>query len=136
VGQGFVFKTDNINSPEMQDPSGDQIRQYYVKRLVGLPGDKLEIKQPVLWRNGAPIEGAAAFVGNARQEGKYPGYYNDGLLSTGRTATVPTDFYFALGDNSPRSKDGRAWGFVPKKDVVGRPLFIYFPLTFRWGLAR
>ncbi len=135
VGQGFVFKTENIHSPEMQDAAGEQIRQYYVKRLVGTPGDRLEIKQPVLWRNSAPIGGAAAFGENAQQEGNYPGYTNDGLLAAGKVVTVPNDFYFALGDNSPRSKDGRAWGFVPKKDVVGSPLFIYYPLTKRWGFA-
>ena len=53
----------------------------------------------------------------------------------GEIVTVPEHFYMALGDNSPRSKDSRSWGFVPEKDVVGRPLYIYYPLTKRWGLA-
>jgi signal peptidase I len=150
VGSGFVFKTGNIHSPEMQDVAGNQISQYYVKRLVGTPGDTLEIKAPVLYRNGKPIEGSDAFGKNARREGKYPGYTNntggpvvfdgvvvsDGTLPPGGTVTVPPNFFFALGDNSPRSKDSRYWGFVPEKDVVGRPLFIYFPLTSRWGPAR
>ena len=138
VGSGFVFKTENIHSPEMLDLSGNQIRQYYIKRLVGTPGDTLEVKPPVLWRNGSPIDGAAAFGRNARREGKYPGYTDTpgGLLPLGRTVTVPQHSYFALGDNSPRSKDSRFWGFVPEKDVVGRPLFIYYPLTTRWGIAR
>jgi len=150
VGSGFVFKTGNIRSPEMQDASGAQISQYYVKRLVGTPGDTLEIKAPVLYRNGKPIEGSDAFGKNARREGKYPGYTNDGaaralsdgvmasdgMLPPGGTVKVPPNSFFALGDNSPRSKDSRYWGFVPEKDVVGRPLFIYFPLTSRWGPAR
>ena len=138
IGSGFVFKTENIRSPEMLDSSGNQIRQYYVKRLVGAPGDTLEVRTPVLWRNGSPIEGAAAFGRNARREGKYPGYTNtpDGLLPPGGTVTVPGHSFFALGDNSPRSKDSRYWGFVPEKDVVGRPLFIYYPLTSRWGIAQ
>jgi signal peptidase I len=151
VGSGFVFKTGNIHSPEMQDPvTGAQISQYYVKRLVGTPGDTLEIKAPVLYRNGKPIEGSPAFDKNARKEGKYPGYTNDsggpvmadgvqvsdGALPPGRTVKVPPHSFFAMGDNSPRSKDSRFWGFVPEKDVVGRPLFIYFPFTSRWGLAR
>ncbi len=150
VGAGFVFKTGNIKSPEMRDASGAQISQYYVKRLVGTPGDKLEIKAPVLYRNGQPIEGSDAFGKNARREDKYPGYTNntggallgddmqssDGTLPPGATVTVPANSFFALGDNSPRSKDSRFWGFVPEKDVVGRPLFIYFPLTRRWGPAR
>lgn len=149
VGSGFVFKTGNIRSPAMQDASGAQISQYYVKRLVGTPGDRLEIKAPVLYRNGRPIEGSDAFGKNARREGKYPGYTNntggpmmgdgmqasDGLLPVGGVVKVPSNFYFALGDNSPRSLDSRYWGFVPDKDVVGRPLFIYYPLTSRWGPA-
>lgn len=151
VGSGFVFRTENIKSTEMQDSNGLQIRQYYVKRLVGLPGDVLEIKAPALYRNGQPIEGAEAFGKNARREGKYPGYTNtgpavttggdrtvisDGLLPVGGKVTVPANSFFALGDNSPRSKDSRYWGYVPEKDVVGRPLFIYYPLTSRWGPAR
>ena len=45
--------------------------------------------------------------------------------------TVPPRSYFAMGDNSPNSADSRYWGFVPELDVVGRPLFIYFPFS-RW----
>ncbi|MFI5336928.1 MAG: signal peptidase I [Opitutales bacterium] len=135
VGQGFVFKTENIHSDYMQDAAGRQIRQYYIKRLVGLPGDILEVKPPVLFRNRRPIEGAAAFAHNFRQEGKYPGYTNELLLAAGRETEVPAHSYFAMGDNSPESADSRYWGFVPEKDVVGKPLFIYYPLTTRWGLA-
>jgi len=61
---------------------------------------------------------------------------SDGMLPVGGKVTVPAKSYFALGDNSPRSMDSRFWGFVPDKDVVGRPLFIYYPLTTRWGPAR
>jgi len=153
VGSGFVFKTENINSPEMQDSSGVQISQYYVKRLVGVPGDTLEIRQPLpaiadgkqesikakdgqLFRNGQPIDGAPAFAKNARKDGLYPGYTADGSLGFGQIVNVPGNSYYAMGDNSPRSKDSRYWGFVPDKDVVGRPLFIYYPLTSRWGLAK
>ena len=138
VGQGFVFKTDNIHSPNMEKPpgSGNQIKQYYIKRLVGTPGDTLEVKEPVLWRNGQPITGADAFGRNARREGKYPGYNNVRSLMPGVQLTIPEHDYFAMGDNSPDSADSRYWGFVPEKDVVGRPLFIYYPLTKRWGPAQ
>lgn len=149
VGQGFVFKTGNIAA--LADEEGDK---YFIKRLVGVPGDKLEI-QPVtehasdgrvapgrrggggvLLRNGAPITGADAFGANAALEGRYPGYSNYGLLGVGDVAAVPARSYMALGDNSPRSKDSRYWGYVPDKDVVGKPLFIYYPLTKRWGIAK
>ena len=131
----------------MLDAAQNQVRQYYVKRLVGTPGDVLEIKAPVLFRNGKPIEGSDAFGKNARREGKFTGYTNnkggaviegtaDGTLLPGRTVTVPANAFFALGDNSPNSLDSRYWGFVPEKDVVGRPMFIYYPLTSRWGPTR
>jgi len=146
VGSGFVFKTGNIEA--LKEDEGDK---YFVKRLVGVPGDRLEIKKPValvedgktpqnskeglLFRNGKPIDGAAAFGKNARKEGLYPGYTAEGLLGFGQVVTVPPKSFFALGDNSPRSKDSRYWEYVPEKDVVGRPLFIYYPLTTRWGPA-
>jgi signal peptidase I len=136
VGSGFVFRTEKIDSPEMKDSFGQQIKQYYVKRLVGLPGDKLEIKGPALFRNGQPIEGSTAFGKNARKEGLYPGYVNSGLLGAGDVLEIPEHSFFAIGDNSPDSKDGRAWGFIPEKEVVGRPLLIYYPFTSRWGPAR
>lgn len=131
VGQGFVFRTGNI--PAIVAQYGDQ---YYIKRLVGVPGDTLEVRSFSLYRNGAPITGAEAFGKNARREDRYPGYRNDGSLVAGETVTVPPDRFFAMGDNSANSWDGRMWGFVPKKDAIGRPLFIYYPFTRRWGPAR
>lgn len=131
IGSGFVFRTGNI--PGIAETNGDQ---YYVKRLVGEPGDTLEIRDYRLYRDGHPITGAAAFEKNARREGDYVGYRNVGGLARGRTMTVPANSFFALGDNSANSADGRYWGFVPEKDVIGRPLFIYYPFTRRWGPVR
>ncbi|HLP25268.1 MAG TPA: signal peptidase I, partial [Acidobacteriota bacterium] len=152
VGQGFVFRTENIDAPQMKDRyTGEQVRQYYIKRLAGGPGDRLEIRVPKtvsdgstaldepggqLFRNGAPITGADAFTANAEKIGDYRGYTNHGLLDVGKVVEVPANSFMALGDNSRRSSDSRYWGFVPDKDVVGKPLFIYYPLTKRWGVAK
>lgn len=136
VGQGFVFRTGNIHSDFMTGRDGQQIDQYYIKRLAGVPGDVLAIKSFTLYRNGRPNAGAPAFGQNARRDGDYVGYRNIGLLADGQTATVPKNGFLALGDNSANSTDGRYWGFVPAKDVVGKPLFIYYPLTKRWGPAQ
>ncbi|HVW21165.1 MAG TPA: signal peptidase I [Opitutaceae bacterium] len=136
VGQGFVFRTDVIPHIHRND--------YYIKRLVGVPGDVLQVHPPVLYRNGAPITGAAAFDLNARRAGLYRGYFYGpepsppdtlGLLRAGQTLKVPPGHYFAMGDNSLLSSDGRYWGFVPDEAVIGRPLFIYYPFTRRWGPA-
>ena len=59
-----------------------------------------------------------------------------GLLGKGETLKVPESSFLALGDNSYNSLDGRFWGYVPAKDAMGRPLFIYYPFTKRWGPAR
>jgi signal peptidase I len=147
-GQGFVFRTGNI--PYIADRSGDQ---YYIKRLVGVPGDELEIVSGktlsdgvtivksagaggVLLRNGKPIQGSDAFVGNNEKSGNYDGYQQRGMLDAGEKMKVPPGKFVALGDNSFNSEDGRYWGYVPGKDVAGRPLFIYFPFSKHWGPAR
>jgi signal peptidase I len=131
VGSGFVFRTGNIEG--LARSYGDQ---YYIKRLVGVPGDTLEIKGFALQRNGAPITGAAVFAGNARQEGNHVGYRYEGLLRPGTQVKVGAGEYFALGDNSANSLDGRYWGTVPARDVVGRPILVYFPFTRHWGPAQ
>ncbi|MSU45966.1 MAG: signal peptidase I [Lacunisphaera sp.] len=133
VGQGFVFQTRHI-----PDIGTDQ---YFVKRLVGTPGDVLEIREPGLWRNEQPITGSGVFTANARRTPPYQGYYNPALsgakyLGQGEQLKIPAGRFFAMGDNSLESADSRYWGFVPEKDVVGRPLFIYYPLTKRWGPAK
>ncbi|MBC7367156.1 MAG: signal peptidase I [Undibacterium sp.] len=133
-GQGFVFRTGNIE--------GIGQDQYYIKRLIGTPGDVIEIKEPAVYRNSVPITGADAFELNAKRQGKYRGYFNADprtgakYLQPGEKLTVPSNGFFAMGDNSGNSQDGRYWGFVPLKDAIGRPLFIYYPFTKRWGPAR
>jgi signal peptidase I len=138
AGQGFVFRADNI--PRIMQAFGSQ---YFIKRLIGVPGDRIEIREPMIYRNGAPITGSKAFDLNGRRVSPYLGYFNAihedpryRQLFKGETITVPGDSYLALGDNSRDSFDGRFWGFVPAKDVVGRPLFIYYPFTRRWGTAK
>ena len=134
VGEAIVFKTENI--PGIKDS------KYYIKRLVGVPGDELQVKAPELYRNGELITGASAFAKNATQEGNYPGYSyrglnrQDYLSHPNATVTIPDDSFFAMGDNSPHSSDSRYWGFVPKTEMVGKAMFIYYPFTHRWGLAK
>ena len=138
VGQGFVFRTDNI--PEIERTFG---AQYFIKRLIGVPGDQIEMREPRILRNGEPITGSSTFELNGTRTAPYRGYFNAthedsrySLLFKGETIKVPESSYLALGDNSMNSFDGRFWGYVPAKDVVGRPLFIYYPFTKRWGPAK
>jgi signal peptidase I len=133
VGSGFVFRTDHI--------AGIGMEQYYIKRLVGTPGDVLEVRPPVLLRNNAPIRGSVAFEKNEQRTERYGGYFNPpeamgGYLKPGEKLKVPANSFFAMGDNSGNSQDSRYWGYVPAKDVVGRPLLVYYPFTKHWGPAR
>ncbi len=57
------------------------------------------------------------------------------LLAPGLELVVPENMYFALGDNTSNSLDGRNWGFIPRKNMIGRALNIFWPLSRRWGLV-
>ncbi len=128
VGDPFVFRTREI-SEELGD-------KYYIKRLAGTSGETLEIKDGALFANGKLRDEAEAFVLNAEKKDEYEGYVNMGLLGEGRKLRIPENSFFALGDNSDNSKDSRYWGFVPDHTVVGKAVFIYYPFTKHWGLAK
>ncbi len=149
IGHPFVFKTGGI--PGLRGADGRPEDKYYIKRLVGKPGDSLEVDPPVLIRNGAPIKGAPAFAKNAQQTGEYEGYQfgnptayaervsipiPDGAMLPGQSVQIPEDHYYAMGDNSDQSLDSRMWGFVPEHAIIGRAIFIYYPFSRRWGPAR
>jgi signal peptidase I len=117
---------------------------YLVKRVVGLPGDRLRISDGRVWVNGVALrEPYAAFepaAGNPFRDDFPATVYTDpevdplwwkqmqGLISEGELV-VPQGEYFALGDNRNHSKDSRFWGFVARRQIVARPLVIYFSLT-------
>lgn len=131
IGDPIVFRTDNIKF--MPESERDK---YYIKRLVGREGDRLEVVPPGLKRNGEPISGAKAFDLNREQEGEYEGYIffpSHNPYPGTAPIDVPEDSYFAMGDNSDQSSDSRVWGFVPDTAVIGKAVFIYYPFSHRWG---
>ena len=141
-------------APRQQQEIGEE--KYYIKRLVGTAGDDLKIESSGFDRPGylkrkrnksdkwEHIQGCTAFNENRKvvdrlseakssESSKYTGYMPTGALWPGSTLRVPTKSFFTMGDNSPNSKDGRAWGFVPHGKVVGRAFLVYYPFTSRWG---
>lgn len=130
LGDPIVFRTDTI--PTLRERPAE----YFIKRLVGLPGDTLEVRSPILYRNGQPIEGNAAFQANAQKAPGFRGYSERGRLDRGLKEHLPEDHYYGMGDNSYESGDSRSFGPLPKKAFVGRAFFIYYPFTKRWGPAR
>lgn len=111
----------------------------YVKRAIGLPGDRIKIVNKRVYRNDSPLVEPYVYYKNP-----YPDYYRDNFpsdpnLSLNDSArdmlqnhvvngevVVPPDCYFAMGDNRDNSSDSRYWGFVPRANIIGKPLLVYW----------
>jgi signal peptidase I len=134
AGEPFVFRTDAIRN-ELGRLTGDYSDKYYIKRIAGVGGETIEIRDGTLLVNGVPRDEVEAFGRNAAKEGAYKGYINHTLLAPGREMSIPDQTFVALGDNSGNSLDSRYWGVVPDRSVIGKAIFIYYPFTKRWGPA-
>jgi signal peptidase I len=87
----------------------------FIKRVIGMPGDTVEVKRGVVFINGQKLN--EPYLNplpdpSAPQENTGPFH-------------VPSDQYFVMGDNRDDSNDSRFWGFVPRENIIGTPLFIY-----------
>jgi signal peptidase I len=141
-GDTFVFRTNNI--PGLNDQYGQPSQNYYVKRLAGVPGQKLRVSEKgELFIDGKVVTSPEPMVLNSQRamDQGYYGYLPDAggdryALPLDQEYTVTPGHYYAMGDNSANSFDSRGWGEVPAKDVVGKPLFILHPFTSHWGPAK
>ena len=100
---------------------GDQSKSY-IKRVVGLPGDNVEITNGLVRVNGQMLE-----------ESYVPPEYRD--QGSAVATPVPPDHYYVLGDHRSSSNDSRNWGPVHKRYIYGKAVFVYWPLE-RIGLVR
>lgn len=125
---GAKIPFTNLRLPKISEPKrGDVIvfaypkdpKKDFIKRLVGLPGESVEIKSGTIYINDKPLL-------EPRFNQIY--YYNRGEFSDeDKKVVVPKDSFFVLGDNSSSSQDSRYWGFVPGKNIVGKAMLIYWP---------
>jgi signal peptidase I len=130
--QRDIRRGDIIVFKSPQEPERDLI-----KRVIGLPGDRLELRQKRMYVNGAPLEESYVQLLEPPPADGAPSSA-DVRVQYG-PVTVPEGQYFMMGDNRDNSQDSRYWGFLPQAYVKGRALFIYFsfgdsgPLGIRWS---
>ena len=86
----------------------------YIKRVIGVPGDKVEVKNGVVFVNGSRL--AESYVP--------PEYRDNSFMPPER---VPDDQFFVLGDHRSSSNDSRSWGMVPRRYIYGKAVFVYWP---------
>ena len=159
-GDITIFTTNGI-------PTGSE-GYFYIKRLIGMPGDQLKIIDNMVYvkPKGAvsyrPVTDFGVEGINRVYSGKggYHGHLPVALLSTSTEEReisaykvnaknpcakvqysddggliVPENCYFMMGDNSTNSLDSRYWGFVPRKNIIGKAFLIFWPFSRRWGIA-
>ncbi len=117
--------------------------QHFVKRVIGTPGDRIRLVEKRLYRNGSLVQEPYVI-----HRDRSPNSYRDSFPDLNRfdseadprwtrqmrplvhdgELVVPPGNYFVLGDNRDNSEDSRYWGFVPRENIIGRPLLIYWSL--------
>lgn len=104
----------------------------FIKRVIGLPGDRLELRRKVLYINDQPLEESWAHYASPASAESF-GASGD-LREFYGPVTVPEGQFFMMGDNRDNSEDSRYWGFLPATYVKGKALFIYFSFDagLRW----
>ena len=104
----------------------DEPERDFIKRVIGLPGDTLELKNKTVYVNGQALD--EPYVHFLFPDA-VPGSADYTDLDVRRKygpVTVPADHYFMMGDNRDNSQDSRYWGFMPRSYVKGKALFVYF----------
>lgn len=96
----------------------DRSREY-IKRVIGVPGDEIEISNNIVKVNGVPLQEP---------------YTNGAPTYRDARWTVPEGHYFVMGDNRNNSSDSRSWSFLPRGDIVGKAWLIYWGIE-DWGLV-
>lgn len=137
-GDIVVFLSVDPRTPEL----------YIVKRIIGLPGDRIHLRDGVVYRNGQKLDEPYVIHTDQSSDSYNPDRsYRDNFpaVSAGDQSNVidewklvmpdhidngdiviPPDSYFGMGDNRDVSLDSRYWGFIPRENVIGRPMFIYW----------
>ena len=138
-GDIFVFSTKGIDYPRIRTDA------FYIKRMAGLPGERLRLDPPYLVADGSRVMEPYPF--KRLLEGEVGGYHGyrwpqfDGRMRValgrpGQELQLSSTQYLPLGDNTLSSLDGRYFGGVERRNIVGPAFMVYWPFGPRWGLVQ
>lgn len=116
-GFGQIERGDTVVFWFPRDPS-----KSYIKRVIGIPGDTVEVVDGKVSLNGKPVN-----------EPYVPEEFRDHL--TVPATQVPADSFYVMGDHRSSSNDSRAWGVVPRRFIYGKAVFVYWPFE-KIGVVR
>lgn len=109
-GDVIVFKAPTDNEKD------------FIKRVIGLPGDTVMVKDGYTYVNGKKLDESAYLHSDVRTS-------SGNFLHDGQPFTVPPGNYIVFGDNRQFSSDSREWGLLTRKAIIGRSFFVYWPLN-------
>lgn len=115
VGDVIVFKAPQRERSSCDDPGVQDL----VKRIIATPGDTIASEGNSIYLDGHKL----------RQPWTHNGQLGTSIAPLQHPIRVPANDYFVLGDNRPDSCDSRVWGFVPRSDIIGRAIFVYWPVS-------
>ena len=110
LGEIVVFKAPS-------EPDKD-----FIKRIIGVAGDTVSINEGQVYLNGNVLDESKYLKSTVKT-------YGGSFLREGETITVPSGEFFVMGDNRSYSSDSREWGFVPRKNIIGTAVVIYWPVN-------
>src|SRR5262245_36440649 len=119
---GTIHRGDIVVFKYPEDPERD-----FIKRVIGLPGDTVELREKKVSINGKPLD--EPYVHFLEPPGDPSGFHevtSSDVRERYGPVTVPPNQYFVMGDNRDNSQDSRYWGFLPRDYVKGRALVIYW----------
>jgi signal peptidase I len=154
-GEIIVFATQGINNPDASGMNQMPQDQFYIKRLVALPGEKVQIGDDRhLVINGERLDAGTPHFERVYgfdpksppHESKFSGHLNGAVAASfGQYSNLPYfpdsttvynndgNNYMVMGDNTCNSSDSRVWGNFPAPNVIGKSFFVYWPITDRFG---